>query len=48
MDRHNEYGITFTRARAYKKNDQAYVEEKNGSVVRRLVGYDRFQGRVHL
>lgn len=36
--------ITFTRARAYKKNDQAYVEEKNGSVVRRLVGYDRFQG----
>jgi len=37
-------GITFTRARAYKKNDQAYVEEKNGSVVRRLVGYDRFQG----
>jgi len=37
--------ITFTRARAYKKNDQAYVEEKNGSVVRRLVGYDRFQGR---
>ena len=38
------HGITFTRARAYKKNDQAYVEEKNGSVVRRLVGYDRFQG----
>lgn len=36
--------ITFARARAYKKNDQTYVEEKNGSVVRRLVGYDRFQG----
>ena len=36
--------ITFTRARTHKKNDQAFVEEKNGSVVRRLVGYNRFQG----
>jgi hypothetical protein len=35
--------ITFTRSRAYKKNDQAFVEEKNGSVVRRLAGYDRFE-----
>jgi len=37
--------ITFTRARTHRKNDQAFVEEKNGSVVRRLVGYDRFEGR---
>jgi hypothetical protein len=37
--------ITFTRARTHRKNDQAHVEEKNGSVVRRLVGYDRFEGR---
>ncbi len=36
--------ITFTRSRAYKKNDQAFVEEKNGSIVRRLIGYDRFEG----
>jgi len=36
--------ITFTRSRPYKKNDQAHVEEKNGSIVRRLVGYDRYQG----
>lgn len=36
--------LTFTRAREYKKNDQAHVEEKNGSIVRRLVGYDRFEG----
>ena len=28
-----------TRSRAYKKNDQAWVEQKNGSIVRRLVGY---------
>lgn len=40
--RRNE--ITFTRGRAYKKNDQAHVEEKNGSIVRRLIGYDRFEG----
>jgi len=36
--------ITFTRGRAYRKNDQCYVEQKNGSVVRQLVGYDRFAG----
>lgn len=36
--------ITFTRGRAYKKNDQCYVEQKNGSIVRALVGYDRFEG----
>lgn len=36
--------ITFTRSRAYKKNDQAHVESKNGSIVRRLIGYDRFEG----
>jgi hypothetical protein len=31
-------------SRAYKKNDQAFVEQKNGAVVRRLVGYGRFDG----
>jgi hypothetical protein len=36
--------ITFTRSRPYKKNDQCHVEEKNGSVVRKFVGYDRFEG----
>ncbi len=36
--------ITFTRSRVNKRNDQAYVEEKNGSVVRRLIGYDRYEG----
>jgi len=33
-----------TRSRAYKKNDQAWVEQKNGAVVRRLVGYGRLSG----
>ncbi|MCZ7567367.1 MAG: ISNCY family transposase [Ardenticatenaceae bacterium] len=36
--------ISFTRGRAYRKNDQCYVEQKNGSIVRQLVGYDRFEG----
>jgi hypothetical protein len=34
--------ITFTRCREYRKNDQAHVEEKNWSVVRRYTGYKRF------
>ncbi len=36
--------ITFTRGRVAKKNDQCYVEQKNGTIVRQLVGYDRFEG----
>ena len=36
--------LTFTRGRVANKNDQCYVEQKNGSVVRQLVGYDRFEG----
>jgi hypothetical protein len=34
--------ITLTRSRSYKKNDSCHVEQKNGNVVRRLVGYDRY------
>src|SRR4051794_14270045 len=37
-------GIEVTRSRAYRKNDQAWVEQKNGAVVRRLVGHDRLEG----
>jgi len=36
--------LTFTRCRAYHKNDQAHVEQKNWSVVRQLIGYDRYEG----
>ena len=39
-----EQKLEVTRSRAYKKNDQAFVEQKNGAVVRRLVGYGRFDG----
>ena len=41
-------GITFTRSRSYKKNDSCHVEQKNWSVVRRLVGYDRYSSRTAL
>ena len=37
-------GVAFTRCRPYRKNDQAWVEQKNGAVVRRIVGYRRFEG----
>jgi len=40
--------ITFTRSRPYKKNDQAYVEQKNWTVVRQTVGYDRYEGPLAL
>ncbi len=33
--------IHFTRSRPYEKNDQAYVEQKNFSVVRQFLGYQR-------
>lgn len=36
--------IVFTRCRPYRKNDQAFVEQKNGAVVRRMVGYRRYRG----
>ncbi len=40
--------ITFTRSRAYKKNDSCYVEQKNYSVVRRAVGYLRYDTKEEL
>lgn len=39
-----DQGLTQTRSRAYRKNDQAWVEQKNGAVVRHLVGHGRLQG----
>ena len=41
-----DHGIEFTRSRAYRSNDQAWIEQKNGSVVRRFVGHDRHSGQV--
>ncbi|HKR95452.1 MAG TPA: DDE-type integrase/transposase/recombinase, partial [Candidatus Angelobacter sp.] len=42
--------ITFTRSRPYRKNDSCFVEQKNYSVVRRAVGYARYdtEAQLHL
>jgi len=40
--------LTFTRARPYRKNDNCYVEQKNYSVVRQTVGYQRFDTAAEL
>ena len=41
-----KHHIEFTRSRAYHKNDQAWVEQKNGAVIRHMVGYERFSGVI--
>jgi hypothetical protein len=46
LDYCRRHAITFTRSRAWKKNDSAHVEQKNGAVVRHLIGYDRFASRA--
>ena len=40
--------IAFSRGRAYRKNDQAYVEQRNWLTVRRHVGYDRLASKQAL
>ncbi len=40
--------ISFTRGRAGKKNDGCFVEQKNYSVVRRAVGYARYDSSAQL
>jgi hypothetical protein len=42
--------ITFTRSRPYRKNDNCFVEQKNYSLVRRSVGYYRYDSphQLHL
>ena len=43
-----EENITFTRSRSYRKNDNCFVEHKNYSVVRRAVGYLRYDTEKEL
>jgi hypothetical protein len=40
--------ITFTRSRSYRKNDSCFVEQKNYSIVRRAVGYLRYDTEEEL
>lgn len=41
-------GITFTRSRPYRKNDNCFVEQKNWPVVRQMVGYGRYDTPAEL
>jgi hypothetical protein len=43
-----DHHITFTRSRPYRKNDNCFVEQKNNSVVRRYVGYCRYDTEEQL
>ncbi len=48
IDYCDENGISFTRGRPYKKNDQAHIEQRNWTAVRRLIGYDRYESEEEL
>jgi len=39
-----EAHVEFPRSRPYRKNDQAHAEQKNGAILRRMVGYRRYAG----
>ncbi len=41
-----QQSIAFTRSRPYRKNDQAWIEQKNGAIVRKYLGYHRYSGPV--
>ena len=43
-----ENKITFTRSRSYKKNDSCHIEQKNWTVVRRVIGYGRYSSHAAL
>ena len=38
--------IEFTRSRAYRKNDQTWIKQKNGAVIRRFLDHERYSGQV--
>ena len=44
LDWCTQNNIKFTRGRPYRKNDNCFVEQKNGDVVRKTIGYARFEG----
>ncbi len=44
----DQRGIQFTRGRPYEKNDNAHIEQKNWTHVRRIFGWDRYDTRALL
>lgn len=47
LDWCQQHDIEFTRSRPYHKNDNCHVEQKNWTLVRRLIGYDRLDTPEH-
>lgn len=43
-----ENKISFTRGRPYMSKDNAHIEQKNYTAVRKILGYDRFDTNEHL
>jgi hypothetical protein len=43
-----KHRIQFTRSRPYKKDDNAHIEQKNWTHIRKLVGWDRYDTPVQL
>jgi hypothetical protein len=41
-----QHGVKFTRSRPYKKNDNAHIEQKNWTHVRRVFGWERYDTAV--
>lgn len=48
LDKSERASIQQTRSRSGKKNDNAFVEERNGHIVRKWIGYDRFDTEAHV
>jgi len=46
--KHRKAKVNYTRSRAYNKNDNAHIEEKNWTVVRQYIGYDRLNNPEQL
>jgi len=42
------HSLSFTRSRPYHKNDNAHVEQKNRTMVREMVGYQRYDSPAHV
>ena len=48
LDKSERSNIAMTRSRSGKKNDNAFVEERNNNVVRKWIGYERYDTKAHV
>lgn len=48
LEKSEHASIQQTRSRSGKKNDNAFIEERNGHIVRKWIGYDRYDTPAHV